>query len=84
MSPNDEGEMIRGFLTDRVQPVIEEVFDAYVIVGIDPGGNRRLFYHVKPNDIGNCLAMEIAPILASGIFFVEEHDNSSPQPGGGA
>jgi hypothetical protein len=79
----DEAEEIRGYLTDRVMPLCGEVFDAFLIVGIDTGGKRRLFCHVKDGENGSRLAMEISPLLASGIFFVEENGNSSQQEGRG-
>lgn len=75
--------VIQGFLTDRVQPNAEEVFDAFVIVGIDPNGRRRMFYNVKQGEKGRALSLELAPMLASAIFYIEEQSNSSPQPGGG-
>jgi hypothetical protein len=77
----EEAEVIRGYLTDRVMPAAGEVFDAFLIVGIDTGGKRRLFCHVKDGENGSRLAMEISPLLASAIFFVEEPSNTSQQKG---
>lgn len=76
----DDNQTVIRFMEERVAPLLGEVFNGFVIAGIGVDGESRLMFFGRMSNGETAPALH--SVLRSAIEFVEEHRNSSQQPGG--